>query len=183
VEIETECKPHRDSLVQEERRAVVLAAVLAISMVVVPGCRRKERALSNMVNMSDPTTATQLVSGFHAVESGAWRWTMKRFSLILKPPPGSEQNGATLRLKMFLSDEQIKNLGPITVSAEVNGVPLQPQTFSKSGETVYSRPVPPEALRAPSVKASFTLDKAREPDTVDGRQLGVVAEVIGLSPR
>src|SRR5690348_1973152 len=82
VEIETECKPHRDSLVQEERRAVVVAAVLAISMVVVPGCRRKERALSNMVNMSDPTTATQLVSGFHAVESGAWRWTMKRFSLI-----------------------------------------------------------------------------------------------------
>jgi len=136
-----------------------------------------------MVSMADPSTATQLVSGFHAVESGSWRWTTRKFSIVLKPPAGSEQNGATLRFKLFVPDDQISRLGPITLSAEINGTQLAPETYAKPGDTVYSRPVPPEALKAQSVKVNFNLDKAREPDGVDGRQLGVVASVIGLQPR
>jgi len=136
-----------------------------------------------MVSMADPTTANQLASGFHAVEQGAWRWTMKKFSIVLKPPQGSDQNGATLRFKLYVHDDQINRLGPITLSAEINGTQLEPETFSKPGDAVYSRPVPPEALKGSSVKVNFSLDKAREPDNVDGRQLGVVASVIGLQPR
>ena len=136
-----------------------------------------------MVNMADPSTATQLVSGFHAVENGGWRWTMKKFSVVLKTPQGAETNGGMLRFKTFISDDQINRLGPLTVSADVDGHQLDPQTFSKPGEYVYSRAVPAEALKAPSVKVSFSLDKAREPDNVDGRQLGVVALLIGLQPR
>ena len=79
--------------------------------------------------------------------------------------------------------EARRRLGPITVSAEINGTQLDPQTYSKPGDTVYSRPVPAEALKGQSVKVNFALDKAREPDNVDGRQLGVVAMVIGLQPR
>lgn len=136
-----------------------------------------------MISMADPSTATQLVSGFHAVENGAWRWTMKKFSVILKPPAGSDQNGATLRFKLFISDDQINRLGPITLSAEINGTQLDPQTYDKPGDVVYSRPVAADALKGASVKVNFSLDKAREPDNVDGRQLGVVASVIGLQPR
>ena len=162
------------------RRAAILCTV-ALALTV--GCRHKEKGLSSMVSMADPTTATQLASGFHAVENGAWRWTMKKFSVVLKPPMGSDQTGATLRFKLFISDDQINRLGPITVSAEINGTQLDPQTFDKPGDTVYSRPVPADALKSPSVKVNFALDKAREPDNVDGRQLGVVASVIGLQPR
>jgi hypothetical protein len=136
-----------------------------------------------MVNMADPSTAPQLVSGFHALENGAWRWTMRKFSLMLKPPPGADQNGATLRFRMFISDDQINRLGPITLSADVNGHPLDPQTFTKPGDTIYSRTVPADALKGASVKVSFSLDKVREGDNVDGRQLGVVALLIGLQPR
>jgi hypothetical protein len=139
--------------------------------------------MSSMVSMADPSTATQLVSGFHAVEQNAWRWTMKKFSVVVKPPVGSDQKGATLRFKLFVPDDQINRLGPITLSAEINGTPLDPETYSKPGDVVYSRPVPPEALKSSSVKLNFSLDKAREPDAVDGRQLGVVASVIGLQPR
>ena len=162
------------------RRAAILATV-AVALTV--GCRHKEKGLSSMVNMADPSTATQLVSGFHAVEAGAWRWTMRKFSVVLKPPQGSDQSGATLRFRVFISDDQINRLGPITLSADVDGHQLEPQTFSKPGDYAYSRPVPAEALKVPSVKVNFSLDKAREPDSVDGRQLGVVASLIGLQPR
>ena len=136
-----------------------------------------------MVNMADPSTAAQLVSGFHGVEQGAWRWTMKKFSVILKPPVGSDQKGATLRCKVFISDDQINRLGPLTLSVDIDGQAVEPETFSKPGDQVYSRPVPPELMKASSVKVNFSLDKAREPDNVDGRQLGVVASVIGLQSR
>ena len=160
------------------------AAILTtVAVALTFGCRHKQKGLSSMVNMADPSTATQLVSGFHAVESGAWRWTMRKFSVVLKPPLGSEQTGATLRFRLFISDDQINRLGPITLSADVDGHQLEPQTFSKSGDYAYSRPVPAEALKAPSVKVSFSLDKDREPDNVDSRQLGVVASLIGLQPR
>ena len=136
-----------------------------------------------MINMADPSTATQLVSGFHAVEANAWRWTMRKFAVVLKPPQGSAEKGAMLRFRLFISDDQFNRLGPITLSADVDGHTLEPQTFSKPGDYVYSRPVSADWLKGPSVKVSFSLDKDREPDNVDGRQLGVVASLIGLQSR
>ncbi len=162
------------------RRAAILTTV-ALALTV--GCRHKEKGLASMINMADPSTAAQLLSGFHGVEQGAWRWTMKRFSVVLKPPVGSDQKGATLRLKMFISDDQIARLAPLTLTADIDGHPLDPQSFTKTGDQVYSQPVSPDLMKASSVKVNFSLDKAREPDSVDGRQLGVVASVIGLQTR
>lgn len=162
------------------RRVVILVSVAAV---LAGGCRRKSTGLSSMVNMADPSTATQLVSGFHAVEQNAWRWTMKKFSVVLKPPAGSEKTGATLRFRMFVSDDQIKRLSPLTLSADIDGHPLDPELLAKEGEVIYSRPVPPELLQGNSVKVNFALSNAREPDSADGRQLGVVAMLIGLQPR
>jgi hypothetical protein len=161
-----------------------MALIVILAVAVNAGCRKKDKgALSSMINMADPSTAGQLASGFHGLEQGNWRWTMKKFSVVVKPPQGSEQKGAMLRLRMYISDDQINRLGPVTVSAEVGGQQIEPQTFTKAGENVYSRPVPPEALQSPLVKVNFSLDKAREPDAADGRQLGVVAILIGLTPR
>jgi hypothetical protein len=163
-------------------RRVAVIAILAVA--VMAGCRKKEKgALSSMINMADPSTAGQLASGFHGLEQGNWRWTMKKFAVVVKPPQGSEQKGAMLRLRMYISDDQIGRLGPLTVSAEISGHQIEPQTFTKSGENIYSRPVPAEALQTPMVKVNFSLDKAREPDAADGRQLGVVAILVGLTPR
>jgi hypothetical protein len=160
------------------------AAILTtVAVALTFACRHKEKGLSSMINMADPSTAPQLVSGFHALENGAWRWTMRKFSVMLKPPLGSDQNGAMLRFRLFISDDQINRVGPITLSAEIDGHPLDPQTFTKPGDYAYSRTVPADLLKAPSVKVVFSLDKAREPDGVDGRQLGVVASLIGLQPR
>jgi hypothetical protein len=166
------------------RRATILTTLMALTALAFSaGCRRRDRGLSSMINMADPTTAKQLVSGFHAVESGAWRWTMKKFSVVLKPPAGSETSGAMLRFRMFISPDQLKNLGPITLSADVDGHQLESQTFTTDGDQLYSRPVPPELLKSSEVRINFSLDKAREGDNIDGRQLGVVASLIGLQAR
>lgn len=160
------------------------ACLTAVALALTVGCRHnKEKGLSSMVSMADPTTATQLVSGFHAVENGAWRWTMRKFSIVLKPPLGSDQKGATLRFKMFVPDDHVARLGPVTLSAEIDGHPLDPMVINKGGEVLYSQAVSPELLKAPSVKVNFSLDKSREPDNVDTRQLGVVAILIGLQAR
>ena len=78
-----------------------------------------------MINMADPCTATQLVSGFHDVEAHAWRWTMRKFAVVLKPPVGSAEKGAMLRFRLFISDDQFNRSGPITLSADVDGHQLE----------------------------------------------------------
>jgi hypothetical protein len=160
-----------------------IAFLATVALVLTTGCKPKEKGLSSMVSMGDPTVASQLASGFHGVEQGNTRWTMKKFSVVLKPPVASDQKGAMLRFQMYISPDQISRLGPITLSAEANGQQIEPQTFTKDGMNIYSRPVPAEALAGPSVKVNFSLDKARDPDGSDGRQLGVIAIVIGLQTR
>jgi hypothetical protein len=159
--------------------------VAGAAFVVALGCHSatKEKGMASMINMADPSTANQLLSGFHAVEQNAWRWTTRKFAVMLKTPAGSEQNGATLRLRLFIPDNQIKNLGPITMSADVDGHQLDPQTFEKGGDFAYSRPVPADALKASAVRVTFNLDKFQAPNGVDGRELGVVASVVGLQSR
>ena len=165
------------------RVAILVTVTLAGMSLSLGGCRHKDKGLGSMISMADPSTAPQLVSGFHAMENGAWRWTMKKFSVVLKPPVGSDQSGATLRFKMYIPDDHVNKLGPVTLSCDVNGTQLDPETLTKGGEQVYSRSVPADALKGSSVKVNFALNKAREPDASDVRELGVVAIVIGLQPK
>src|ERR1041384_4265383 len=52
------------------------------------------------VHVGDPKLAGQLISGFHAIESGAWRWTERQFTVALGTPSGAAQSGATLELRL-----------------------------------------------------------------------------------
>ncbi len=174
------------------RRLMVLPAlVLAISA--APGCRRAvppvetiedgNRPALNVVQVAEPRTATQLMSGFHSVERNAWRWTMGRFAVALQPPAGAAQNGATLELRFSIPEMIVKRLGPVTLSARVEGTPLIPETFSNSGPRIYSRAVPAGALKRPPVMVSFALDKFLKAGEVEGRELGVVVTTVSLLPR
>ena len=51
--------------------------------------------------------------------------------------------GATLRFKLFVPDDHVTRLGPLTLSAEIDGQQLEPLVTSKGGEVLYSRPLPP----------------------------------------
>jgi hypothetical protein len=137
---------------------------------------------SSSVNMADPAQAAQLLTGFHSVEAGNWRWTAKDFSVLLKAPPGSERNGAELALKLYLPDPQLHRLGAMTLSADAGGHALPARTLTESNEYTYSAPVPAEALRSGLVVVNFRLDKAAVNVNGDARELGVIVTEVSLAP-
>ena len=166
--------------------AVVLLAFVALSPA---GCRRKKKGrtredgLASVINVADPADSAQIVRGLSNVEADAWRWSTSKFSVVLRPPPGSAQNGAKLELHFTLSDAVVSKLGPITLSAIVNGTPVAPETFSQAGDSVYSHDVPSAALGSDVVTAEFSTDKALEPNDKDKRELALIVKTIGLVPK
>jgi hypothetical protein len=149
----------------------VLAATLACS-------HRKPPA--SAVSAGDLSHAGQLVSGFYGVESKKYRWTAGDFSVALRPPPGT---GSTLRLDLFIPGAQIEKIGPMTLTADVDGYELDCKTYTAGGMHTYTREGPPEALESNLVMVHFAFDKVARPSDTDARQLGAVVSSVGLYPR
>ena len=159
------------------------------------GCKRKPQKvevqateeeaqeLESMVHVADPRASLQLVRGFHDVEQNAWRWTMAKFSVTLRPPAGGAQNGATLTLNLAVPDPVIQRLKSISLRANVQGVPLEAETYFKPGSYTYTKDVPARALSGDAVTVDFWLDKWLPPGAVDQRELGVVVSSVGFEAK
>lgn len=112
----------------------------------------------------------ELVEGWHAVEDGRWRWTERRFSVVLPAPRGG---AATLQFRFTLPDAVIERLHQVTLTATVNGAILAPQTYTTRGEHAYIRHL--AALPAgDTVRVDFELDRALAPTAADARELGLL---------
>ncbi|MEZ5361376.1 MAG: hypothetical protein R2748_03285 [Bryobacterales bacterium] len=74
--------------------------------------------LSN-VNVADPRAAPQLLRGFHGLEQQAWRWTERKFAVMLQPPPPGQP--VVLNLTFTLPGVVTDEVGPITMTARING--------------------------------------------------------------
>ena len=138
-------------------------------------------AVSEM-KMSDVAYAPQLLDGFYAVEAGAWRWTAKNFTVLLKAPPGSERSGAELVLKLYLPATQLQRLGAMTLSADAGGYALPTRRFTEPNAQTYSAPVPAAALQSGFVAVDFRFDKASANINGDVRELGAVVTSVALDP-
>jgi hypothetical protein len=145
---------------------VYLTALLVLVASGSAACKRSKRnpgalvpeqdaPLTSVVNVNDPAASPQLVRGFYGLENNLWRWTMKRFEVALKPPPGAAQNGARLTLRFTIPEVISSRLGSITVSATINGLALPPEIYVKPGDYVYDRDIPASALKDDAVVAEF----------------------------
>jgi len=134
------------------------------------------------VHMADARrTERQLLEGFHRLEQGVWRWTGRKFSAGLLPPPGSGGKDVQLELHLVVPEIVISRLGAVTLSARMNGAPVGNETFAKPGEYRFVRPAPAGVLREGEVaKIEFKLDKAFWPDEPPKRELGVIAVSVAL---
>jgi hypothetical protein len=171
-------------------RRLIAAAVLLTFVILAPAsCRRKKKGkaredgLASVINVADPADSAQLVRGFSNVEADAWRWSTSKFAVVLRPPPSAAQNGAKLELHFTLHDAVVGKLGPVAVTAAVNGTPIATETFSQSGDCVYSHEVPAAALASDVVTVEFSTDKALPPTDTDKRELALVVKTIGLVPK
>ena len=133
--------------------------------------------------MADARSSQQLLKGWHNVEQNAWRWTEGKFSVLLRAPRSAATEGAVLQFKFAMPDAVIGKLKKVTLSAKVNNTALEPETFTQAGEFTYSRQVPAQALKGDSVQVDFALDQFLPPGTVDARELGVIAMMVGLEPK
>jgi hypothetical protein len=156
------------------------------------GCKRKKRQanveddvvpLATMVHAADTRGAFQLVRGFHGVEQNAWRWTAGEFAVTLQPPSTAAQKGATLQLKLVVPEVVLTKFPSVTLSAEVNGHKLEPETYSKSGDYTYSRDVPATALQGEAVNVEFTLDHYIPASPQDARDLGIIMTMVGFEAK
>jgi hypothetical protein len=157
------------------KRLVIPGFVLLLSC----GCHRVKEPVSRL-DITDVATSNQLLSGFWWIESDSWRWTAREFSAALQPPEGAEQRGATLNLRLYIPDDQVASLGPMTLAATIEGQDLQPETYSRGGTFVYSREIPKALMATSILPVRFSFDKALPAFKGDGRELGAIVTGIEL---
>ena len=176
------------------RRLILAAGALACCWLLVSapaGCRRQRKVavetiedeppeLASMLHVADPKASLQLLHGFYDLEQNAWRWTKGKFSVTLRPPAGAAAAGAALELKMTVPDPVIERLKSVTLSANVNGTPIESETFNKPGEYTFRKDVPAKALEGEAVTVDFALDKFLEAGAVEQRELGIIVSTVGL---
>ena len=151
--------------------------------------------LLSRVDVADPRGFVQLVSGFSKLEPDQWRWTASKLTVVLKTPAGAQAAGAQaagadaagarvagalLELKFELPPVIVERLGPVSVRASVNGLPLSAETFAQAGSQTYRREVPAAALAEKAVVVEFATDKAIPPSADDDREFALIARRVAL---
>jgi hypothetical protein len=162
------------------------AAALAVCFVLA-GCKHREKkirveqteeesaVLASVIHMGDPKVAPQLLKGFYNIESDAWRWTAGSFSVALRPPRNAAVKGATLHFRFVLPEAVLSKLKTMSLSANVNGTALSPETYTRQGEYDYAREIDPKLLQGEAVNVDFTMDKFLPAGMVETRELGLIA--------
>jgi hypothetical protein len=128
------------------------------------------------IRMADPAAARQL-SGFHAVEESAWRWTERRFAVTTRVP---RVHPLQVELDTYLPESSFARLGPVRLRAMASAVPLGRVRLDKAGPHRVTLPVP--ELTETTVTFEFELDKALAPSATDGRELGLIVRGFGVGP-
>jgi hypothetical protein len=174
----------------------LLAAGLVLALALAPlGCKREPKtvkvaaaegeapALASTVRVSEASQEPQLLDGFYNVEANSWRWTAKQFRVVLRPPIGAAQSGATLVMALTVPQVAIDHAKSLMLSASIEGTPLPPETYTKSGQYEFKRDVPASALSKQAVRIQFTLDNAIPPTGAERRELGIIVASVGLQPK
>jgi hypothetical protein len=174
-------------------RRLIVACTVVACIACVPACRMKKKASAksdkfdgqplSVVNVADPHAAMQLTRGFYGLENNSWRWTMKNFTVTLRPPAGSAQTGARLQLKFTVPEVMYNRVGDMTLDAHVNGIDLGAEKLTKAGEALYDREVPASVFGSDLVTFDFVVDKGLPPGERDTRELALIVSAVGLVPK
>jgi hypothetical protein len=143
------------------------ADVVALETVV-----EREPTLS-YVDMGDPAAPAHIVSGIHGPESGPWRWTAARATLLVKPPPGPARVEATFRLTPHAVGRRVSLL--------VDGAEVASSTYATADlHTLRSDAALPGG--GASATVAVVVDRTfRVPG--DDRDLGIILTGAGYSAR
>jgi hypothetical protein len=178
------------------RRLAIAIGVAALGVcLLMGGCKRREKkirvqqtdedsaTLASVIHMGDPKAAPQLLKGFYNIEANAWRWSMGKFSVALRPPRNASIKGATLHLKFVLPEAVFAKIKTTSISASINGTSLSPETYTQPGEFDYSREVDGRLLPGEAVNVEFSMDKFLTAGMVEQRELGIIVTSVGFEAK
>jgi len=157
------------------KKWMIASVVLFVSL----GCHQVKEPVSRL-NVADVATSNQLLSGFWWLESNKFRWTAREFSVALQPPEGADSRGATLYLHLYIPNDQVEALGPLTLEGITEGQLLKSETYSKGGTYIYTREIPKNLMATSLLPVKFSFDTALPGDKSDGRELAAIVTEIDL---
>ena len=134
-------------------------------------------ALSSL-HMADPAAAAQLAGGFHGIEQSAWRWTERKFSVVLNPPQRIAP--AQLKFRFAISPVVVERLKSVTLTASTDAGAIGSETYTAPGEYLFSKALPAQAPGEQLIAIHFELDRAIAAGDLETRELGVIAISVGL---
>jgi hypothetical protein len=167
-----------------------------VVLLLMAGCRGKHHVtavqneepepgprIASAFKMNDAAAGAQLLHGFYGLESGTWRWTAGRFSVLLRPPLAAAQRGATLTFAFSIPGVVIQKLNAITLTASIGATTLKSEKYTKAGNYTFGADVPPELLAKETIVIDFALDKSLPAGPAEQRELGLIAISTGLESK
>ena len=161
------------------RTTIAFAAILACFSIVLCGCREPKTA-SSALEMADPSIAGQLLKGFYPVEEKSFRWVGRSFSVALKPPPHARADGLRLIVNLYLPEAEIRDIGPLTLSATLDGKTLGVQVFTEPGSFDFIRDLSAGDVDTNILPLQFCFDKSFQAGGDDRRKLAGIIRGISL---
>jgi cephalosporin hydroxylase len=149
-----------------------MRSLAALTMLLVlAGCATKPAPPGiSVLQLRERSFEKRLLTGFYAPE-GDWRWTQRNFAASLDAPP--VKGDIYLELDFGLPAEAVGEA--VKLTASINGVPVGADSYTAPGRYMFSRRVPPVALRQRPLRVEFAL-------AGDGRQQGLQAVSLSLVP-
>ena len=130
--------------------------------------QRDERVICLLRSRAfDAPPATQLIAGWHVLESGAWRWAERRFSLTVAP--GDRRVALKVSVPVSLAP-------PLTLTARVAGEVIATHELPAPGDYECAQHIP----AGPEVIVEFEVDRALMPDATDGRERAIAVRDIEI---
>jgi len=130
--------------------------------------RGDERACCLLRSSITFGSRVRLLSGWHDLEEGTYRWTGPDFAVILQEPV---HRGARLYLRFTLVPGSVDK--PVTVAATVDGFHLRASTYSEAGEHVYADHIPQNCWGKSELQIRFVVDRVLTVES-DARELGLL---------
>ena len=96
---------------------------------------------------------------------------------MMQRPPGE----AELALEFNIAEATIERLGPLLLTASINGAPLASQEYRQAGPQRFVWRL--TASGSGDVAVHFHLSKFLKRGAVDQRELGIIVKSVGISKR
>jgi hypothetical protein len=130
------------------------------------------------LHLGDIRSRAQLVSGWYAIEDGAWRWMAPEAEAMLQPLP---DQALRFELQLFFPPDFMRRAGsPVTVSVMLNGKPFTSALYFEPGGHTVAKRVPPGLLTSPTTYVSIRVNPHIPPTATDQRALGAVVQGLGF---